>query len=135
MDWIALDKQWLLALNGSQSLFLASLVKTLTTATTWIPLYVALLYLVIKNSDNARKVLSCIRQAPHSVTLSTIPEHDDCPDIDEATAAVQVLLRFGLIKQDSRSRRAGHSIEDPDAMFFTVPEKRDITDQVVYGVI
>lgn len=86
-------------------------------------------------SDNARKVLSCIRQASHAVILNTIAEHDNCPDIDEATAAVQVLLRFGLIKQDSRSRRAGHSIEDPDAMFFTVPEKRDITDQVVYGVI
>ena len=60
MDWIALDKQWLLALNGSDSLFLDSLVKTLTTATTWIPLYVALLYVVIKNSDNGRKVLTIV---------------------------------------------------------------------------
>ena len=57
MDWIALDKQWLLAINGSDSVFLDSLVKTLTTATTWIPLYVALLYVVMKNSDNFRKVL------------------------------------------------------------------------------
>lgn len=60
MDWIALDKQWLLALNGSQSLFLDSLMKTLTTATTWIPLYVALIYLVIKNSNDARKVVLTI---------------------------------------------------------------------------
>ena len=57
MDWIALDKQLLLAVNGSDSLFLDSLVKTLTTATTWIPLYVALLYVVIKNSNNMKKVL------------------------------------------------------------------------------
>ncbi|MCR4603632.1 MAG: phosphatase PAP2 family protein [Prevotella sp.] len=57
MDWIGLDKQWLLALNGSDSLFLDSLVKTLTTATTWIPLYVALIYIVIKNSDSMKKVL------------------------------------------------------------------------------
>jgi len=58
MDYlISLDKQWLLALNGSDSLFLDSLVKTLTTATTWIPLYVALLYMVIKNSGNIRQVL------------------------------------------------------------------------------
>ncbi len=57
MNWIELDKQWLLAVNGSESLFLDSLVKTLTTATTWIPLYVALLYVVVKNSDNLKKVI------------------------------------------------------------------------------
>ena len=56
MDWIELDKQWLLAVNGSDSVFLDSLVKTLTTATTWIPLYVALLYVVVKNSDSMKKV-------------------------------------------------------------------------------
>jgi len=57
LDWIELDKQWLLAVNGSDSLFLDSLARTLTTATTWIPLYVALLFVVIKNSANAKKVL------------------------------------------------------------------------------
>ena len=57
MDWIELDKQWLLAVNGSDSVFLDLLVKTLTSATTWIPLYVALLYMVIKNSDSMKKIL------------------------------------------------------------------------------
>ena len=56
MDWIDLDKQWLLAVNGSDSVFLDSLAKTLTTATTWIPLYVALLYVVIRNSDSMKKI-------------------------------------------------------------------------------
>ena len=56
MDWIELDKQWLLALNGSDSVFFDSLVKTLTAATTWIPLYVALLYMVVKNSDSMKKI-------------------------------------------------------------------------------
>ena len=60
MSIVDIDKQWLLALNGSDSLFLDSVVKTLTTATTWIPLYVALLYVVIKNSDNVRKVILII---------------------------------------------------------------------------
>lgn len=60
MSIVDIDKQWLLALNGSDSLFLDSVVKTLTTATTWIPLYVALLYIVIKNSDNVRKVILII---------------------------------------------------------------------------
>lgn len=60
MDWnaiIEMDKQLLLDWNGSSSLFLDGLVKTLTTATTWIPLYIALLYLVIKNNDSVKKVL------------------------------------------------------------------------------
>ena len=60
MDWnaiIEMDKQLLLDWNGSSSLFLDGLAKTLTTATTWIPLYIALLYLVIKNNDSVKKVL------------------------------------------------------------------------------
>lgn len=54
---IALDKELLLLLNGSHSLFLDGLVKTLTTASTWIPLYLALFYLVLKNNDSVQKIL------------------------------------------------------------------------------
>ncbi len=60
MDWSALiefDKQLLLAVNGSESLFLDGLVKTLTTAATWIPLYIALFYMVVKNNDTVQKIL------------------------------------------------------------------------------
>ena len=70
MDWIGLDKQWLLALNGSDSLFLDSLVRTLTATVTWIPLYLALLYVVLKNSDNARKVLLVLACAGLCVLLA-----------------------------------------------------------------
>lgn len=56
-ELIQLDKQLLLWFNGSDSLFLDGLVKTLTTATTWIPLYLGLFYLVLKNNDNIQKVL------------------------------------------------------------------------------
>jgi len=51
------DRQLLLWLNGSSSLFLDSLATTLTAALTWVPLYVSLLFLVLKNNDNARQVL------------------------------------------------------------------------------
>ena len=54
---IELDRDLLLWFNGSDSLFLDGLVKTLTTAATWIPLYVSLFYLVLKNNDNFQKVL------------------------------------------------------------------------------
>lgn len=70
MDWIELDKQWLLAVNGSDSLFLDSLVKTLTTATTWIPLYVALLYVVVKNSDSLKKIILILGAALLCVFLA-----------------------------------------------------------------
>ena len=56
-ELIQLDNQLLLWFNGSDSLFLDGLVKTLTTATTWIPLYLGLFYLVLKNNDNVQKVL------------------------------------------------------------------------------
>lgn len=67
---ITLDRQLLLALNGSDSLFLDSLVKTLTTAATWIPLYVALFYLVVKNSDNWRRVVLVVAGALVCVLLA-----------------------------------------------------------------
>jgi undecaprenyl-diphosphatase len=54
---IELDKQLLLAVNGSDSLFFDGLVKTLTTAATWIPLYVSLFYMVLKNNDSVQKIV------------------------------------------------------------------------------
>lgn len=59
MDWNAIiefDKQLLLAVNGSDSLFLDGLVKTLTNAATWIPLYISLFYIVVKNNDTVQKI-------------------------------------------------------------------------------
>jgi len=53
---IDLDRQLLLSLNGSGSLFVDGLAKTLTTAATWIPLYISLFYIVLKNNDSLRKV-------------------------------------------------------------------------------
>ncbi len=54
---IQADKKLLLMLNGSDSLFLDGLAMSLTTASTWIPLYVALFYLVLKNNENMRQIL------------------------------------------------------------------------------
>ena len=54
---IELDKQLLLLLNGSQSLYFDGLVKILTTAATWILLYISLFYMVLKNNDSMQKIL------------------------------------------------------------------------------
>ena len=53
---IDFDRWLLLAVNGSSSLYFDGVVKVLTTATTWIPLYLALFYLVMKNNGSVRKI-------------------------------------------------------------------------------
>lgn len=67
---IDFDKQLLLLLNGSESLFLDMLVVTLTNAWTWVPLYVSLLIVVIKNSDSALKILLTILSAAFCVLVA-----------------------------------------------------------------
>lgn len=54
---IDFDRWLLLAVNGSTSLYLDGVVKTLTTAATWIPLYIALFYLVMKNNSTMRSIV------------------------------------------------------------------------------
>ena len=51
------DRQLLLAVNGSDSLYLDRVVRTLTHGATWIPLYLSMFYLVLKNNDNFRRLL------------------------------------------------------------------------------
>jgi len=54
---IDLDRQMLLTLNGSDSLFLDGLATALTTASTWVPLYLVLFYIVIRNNENMRQIM------------------------------------------------------------------------------
>lgn len=67
---ISLDKQWLLAVNGSDSLYLDRVVKVLTTAITWIPLYISLFYVVLHNNETARKVIYILASAGLCVLLA-----------------------------------------------------------------
>lgn len=73
MDWdslIALDRQLLLLTNGSSSLYFDALVKILTTAATWIPLYVSLFYVVLKNNDTGGRIISIVACAGICVLLA-----------------------------------------------------------------
>ena len=67
---IQFDKQLLLMLNGSDSTFLDGVVLTLTNAVTWIPLYVSLLFVVIKNNVNWRTILLIVLAAGLCVLLA-----------------------------------------------------------------
>ena len=67
---IDFDKQLLLLLNGSESLFFDALVVTLTNGWTWVPLYISLLIVVIRNSSSAMKVLLIMASAGLCVLLA-----------------------------------------------------------------
>ena len=60
---IQFDKHLLLLLNGSDSMFLDYLVLILTNAKTWIPLYLGLLYVVIKTNHNTKEVFYILAAA------------------------------------------------------------------------
>lgn len=54
---IDLDRQLLGVVNGSHNMFMDMLMMTLTSGLTWIPLYVALLYLVVKNNETMGQIV------------------------------------------------------------------------------
>jgi len=57
---VGIDQQLLLLLNGSDSLFLDGLMVTLTSGFTWIPLYIAVVWLIIKNNETMPLVMLAI---------------------------------------------------------------------------
>ena len=67
---IQFDKQLLLMLNGSDSYYLDQVVLILTNGLTWIPLYVSLLFLVVKNNHNWRTILLIVAGAGLCVLMA-----------------------------------------------------------------
>ena len=65
-----IDRQLLLDMNGSDSLYLDRLVQTLTNGLTWIPLYLSLFYVVLKNNDNFRRLLLVLGGAGLCILLA-----------------------------------------------------------------
>lgn len=73
MDVMALyeyDRELFMILNGSGSLLLDKLMLILTSGFTWIPLYVAMLYVVIKNSETVSLVFLMLGCAALCVAMS-----------------------------------------------------------------
>lgn len=68
---IQFDKQLLLMVNGSDSVFLDYVVLTLTNAKTWIPLYLGLFYVVVMtHKPNWRDILLILAAAGLCVLLA-----------------------------------------------------------------
>ncbi|MBQ0074067.1 MAG: phosphatase PAP2 family protein [Prevotella sp.] len=59
-------------LLGSNNAFLDHFALTMTNAFTWVPLYIALLVLVIKNNDNMQQIALCFFCGVLGVALASI---------------------------------------------------------------
>lgn len=77
---LELDRAWLAFFNGSHSLFVDSFALTLTSGFTWIPLYLALIYVIIRNNETMPQIalaigcgLFCVLVASISVELLIKP--------------------------------------------------------------
>ncbi len=57
---IDIDREILAFFNGSASLFVDNLAVVLTSGLTWIPLYISLLYIVIKNNETMKQIMLVI---------------------------------------------------------------------------
>ena len=51
------DQDLLLALNGSDSVFMDEVMATLTSGWLWIPLYLALFYVIVKNNETMTQIM------------------------------------------------------------------------------
>ena len=68
---VNLDWQWLRVFNGSDSLFWDGFMATCTAGLTWLPMYLALAYMIVRNGD-ARKAAITIGGVLACVLLVTI---------------------------------------------------------------
>lgn len=67
-----IDTYLLMLLNGSNSSFLDGVMMVVTNGLTWIPLYVALFLLVIKNNESMAQISIVVGGAIACILLSTI---------------------------------------------------------------
>lgn len=65
-----IDRSVLAFFNGSDSLFVDNLTVILTSGLTWIPLYLSLLYVVIKNNDTMKQIMLVVGCVILSIILS-----------------------------------------------------------------
>lgn len=77
-------------------------------------------------------VAKAIRQNDHYLTNARIAEKTGLA-ISDAVAAAEWLTTHHVIRQDSRSVRAGHGIDAPDAYFYTsdTPCARALIDEMI----
>ncbi|RRD02980.1 phosphatase PAP2 family protein [Prevotella sp. OH937_COT-195] len=71
-ELIALDQTILGFFNGSDSLYVDGLMLVLTNALTWVPLYIALIVVIIKNNETMPQILLTIGFAVLCVLITSV---------------------------------------------------------------
>ncbi len=72
---IDIDKQVMLALNGSDSLFMDGVMKVYTSTIVWIPVALILLFIVLKNSTPRTALLAVLAVALTIVATDQVSSH------------------------------------------------------------
>ena len=70
-----IDKQMLLALNGSDSLYMDGVMKVYTTTVVWIPVALVLLFIVLKNNTPRAALLSVLAVVLTIVATDQVSSH------------------------------------------------------------
>ena len=72
---IDIDKQMLLALNGSDSLYMDGVMKIYTSTAVWIPVALVLLFIVLKNNSPRAALLSVLAVVLTIVATDQMSSH------------------------------------------------------------
>ena len=67
-----LDREMFFLLNGGGSLFMDEFMSVLTSGLTWIPLYIALVCLVVKNNETMQQIILVVGSAALCIFLSDV---------------------------------------------------------------
>ena len=82
---------------------------------------------ILGNADDIATV-KFVRERAHGVSVSAIREGALDGRDGRTKASVKRLVAAGYLVQDGNSVRAGHRIDDDDAVFYTKKEKRTLID-------
>ena len=72
---IDIDKQVMLALNGSDSLYMDGVMKIYTSTSVWIPVSLVLLFIVLKNNRPRTAILTILAVALTIVATDQVSSH------------------------------------------------------------
>ena len=72
---IDIDKQVMLALNGSDSLYMDGVMKIYTSTSVWIPVALVLLFIVLKNNRPRTAILTILAVALTIVATDQVSSH------------------------------------------------------------
>ena len=72
---VDIDKQMMLALNGSDSLYMDGVMKVYTSTAVWIPVAVVLLFIVLKNNSPRGSLLAVLAVALTIVATDQVSSH------------------------------------------------------------